>query len=395
MNVPHTITNTAELITQYQPNAPIYLFCSDTLEQQVNRFKSGFDGALGYAVKSNPDPRVIRALGAMGVRNFDVASLAEVKAVARAVPEARLLYDNPIKSAEEIKIAYHEYSTRVFAIDDLIELKKIDAIAKGDSGVNIVVRFKIDDAEAVYDLSTKFGCSANDAAALLKEANALGYKTSLTFHVGSQCTKATSYTNYITQAAAIAKSAAVPLAMVNVGGGFPSPYLEADLPKLSAYFAEIRTAWNEHFEGVETELVCEPGRALVDTSVTLLTRVKHRRQGDVVYINDGVYGAFMEQVFSPIEHPVRHFRADGSEVAVDITRPFTVFGPTCDSIDKLYYQPKLNIDIREGDYLEWGLMGGYGSATATQFNGFESNQYVTVEEAFDYPRSVMSNLGTA
>jgi len=394
MNIPHTITKTSELISQHQPNAPVYLFCPDTLQQQVNRFKSGFEGALGYAVKSNPDPRIIRALGAMGVRNFDVASLTEVKSVCRAVPEARLLYDNPIKSADEIEIAYREYNTRVFAIDDLIELNKIHRIVKGDSSVNIVVRFKIDDAEAVYDLSTKFGCHANDAAALLKEAHGYGYQTSLTFHVGSQCTKATSYTNYIAQAAAISKSAAVPLAMINVGGGFPSPYLEADLPKLSAYFDEIRNSWAEHFASTDTELVCEPGRALVDTSVTLLTRVKHRRQGDVIYINDGVYGAFMEQVFSPVEHPVRHFRADGSEVAVDITRPFMVFGPTCDSIDKLYYQPKLNIDIREGDYLEWGLMGGYGSATATQFNGFESNQYVTVEEPFDYPRSVMSNLGS-
>ncbi len=393
MALPHQTSSVSDLIAQHSPTQPIYCFSPVALQRQVDRFSDLFAGTMGYAVKSNPDPRIIRALGSMGVTSFDVASLNEVKSVKRAVPNARLLYDNPVKSAEEIQIAYNDYEVQVFALDDLIELEKIHAITKGDPSVMMVVRFKIEDADAVYDLSTKFGADSDTAVALLQRANQLGYRLALTFHVGSQCTRANSYANYIDEAANIVKRANVNLAMLNVGGGIPSPYLEAQLPKLAQFFDEINTGWNQHFAGTKTELVCEPGRGLVDTCVTLLTKVKHRREEPVVYLNDGVYGGFMEQIFSPIEHPVVHYKADGSAVTSSDKSAFTVFGPTCDSIDKLYYQPELNSSIAEGDYLEWGLMGGYGSATATVFNGFESNQYITVDEAFDYPSAVNEMLG--
>lgn len=392
MSLAHNSASTAALIKSHQPEQSVYCFSPKALQQQVSRYQAAFEGTLGYAVKSNPDARIIRTLGALGVTSFDVASINEVKDVRRAVPNARLLYDNPIKSQLEISTAYKELDVRVFALDDMIELEKIDRITQGDSNVVMVVRFKIDDAEAVYDLSTKFGCNSDVAVELLQRADQLGYKTALTFHVGSQCTRANSYTNYVAEAASIVAKAGVDISMLNVGGGFPSPYLDAELPKLHRYFDEVNSAWQHYFANTNAELVCEPGRGLVDTCVTLLTKVKHRREQPVVYLNDGVYGGFMEQVFSPIELPVRHYRADGTAVHEQATAAFTVFGPTCDSIDKLYYQPQLHQSIAEGDYLEWGLMGGYGSSTATKFNGFESNLYVTVDEAFDYPAAVQSML---
>ena len=60
--------------------------------------------------------------------------------------------------------------------------------------------------------------------------------------------------------------------------------------------------------------------------------------------------------------------------------PFTIFGPTCDPSDCLPRALDLPGDIRAGDYLEFGLAGAYGSATATRFNGFDSQYYVNVRE---------------
>ncbi len=374
--------NVQDMIKTLAPEQPVYCLSPNVLQQQVNCFIKGFKGTVGYAVKANPAPEVIRALFEAGISTFDVASLTEIELLRQIAPTATLLYDNPVKSRSEIRRAYEEFNVRSFALDDAIELQKIADIVGDDPEVELTVRFKIADATAVYDLSKKFGANEDVAIELLQQASALSYKTALTFHPGSQCTDPASYTNYIIKAAEIAKRSGVKVSMLNVGGGFPTPYLEAKIPALEAYFEAIREAWETHFDIEGCQLVCEPGRALVDSSVSIVTQVKHRREEDVVYLNDGIYGGFMEQIFSPIEMPLRFFKIDGELTGP--TRPFVAFGPTCDSLDKFGYELPLVDSIAEGDWIEFGLQGGYGSSTATQFNGFTSKDYVLVEEGFNY-----------
>ena len=85
---------------------------------------------------------------------------------------------------------------------------------------------------------------------------------------------------------------------------------------------------------------------------------------------------------------MRAFR--GEEELTGDCDAFTVWGPTCDSLDVLAHKPILPMDIGQGDWLEFGLMGGYGSSTATVFNGFTSNRYVFVDEGFPYPDGVLN-----
>jgi ornithine decarboxylase len=95
--------------------------------------------------------------------------------------------------------------------------------------------------------------------------------------------------------------------------------------------------------GTDTTLISELDRCLVDPCISLLCQVKHRREDQTLFINDGVYGGFMEQLFSPIVHPVRAFR--GVEVLTGDFGAFTVWGPTCDSLDVLAHQPILPMGI--------------------------------------------------
>jgi len=218
--------------------------------------------------------------------------------------------------------------------------------------------------------------------------SAAGYRCGLTFHPGSQSTDAGAYREYIEKAAENVKAAGVAIVSLNVGGGFPSRYLGESLPDLQDYFSAIGDAFDSAFGGTETTLISEPGRCLVDSCISLLCQVKHRRDDHTVFINDGVYGGFMEQLFSPIVHPVRAFR--GAEALTGDCAPFTVWGPTCDSIDILAHKPMLPEDVAEGDWIEFGLMGGYGSSTATEFNGFTSNRYVFVDEGFPYAEGILN-----
>jgi ornithine decarboxylase len=58
--------------------------------------------------------------------------------------------------------------------------------------------------------------------------------------------------------------------------------------------------------------------------------------------------------------------------------PRTVFGPTCDSLDRLPGEPALPEDAAEGDAVLFHGMGAYSGTTATRFNGFGALTVATV-----------------
>ena len=67
------------------------------------------------------------------------------------------------------------------------------------------------------------------------------------------------------------------------------------------------------------------------------------------------------------------------------TQWYRVFGPTCDSVDRLPPRFHLPIDLRDGDWIEFDQVGAYSSALTTSFNGFRSDRFV---EVFDDPISM-------
>ena len=369
-----------EVISHLSPDFPLYCFSPRELKRRVNEFQVGFPGDVGFAVKSNAAEIVLRAVAAAGVKVFDVASLDEIRRIRAIAPAAEILYDNPVKSPAEIREAYELHGVRSFAIDDSEEFDKLRAIVGADPQVQISVRFKLPGSHAVHNLSRKFGATEPEAIMLLRRVALAGYQPALTFHPGSQCTNPLAYAEHITAAARIRQKAAVSINMLNVGGGFPAPYLDEAVPPLSAFFRAIDSAYRANFIRSECRLVCEPGRALVATSASLLCQVKHRRRGHTLFLNDGIYGGFMEQFVTAMTLPNRAFR--GTEPLRGPTAEFEVFGPTCDSTDRFTLPLRLPEDIAQGDWIEFGLMGAYGSVTSTRFNGFSSDRYVLVDNGF-------------
>lgn len=376
--------DTAHVISATTPDHPLYCLCQSQLRAQAKRFQQGFPGQTAYAVKANAHPMIVATLADTGMTHFDVASMNEIELVRGLAPAATLLYDNPVKSRDEIGRAYRDCGVRSFALDDVIELRKIAETVGNDPSVQMNVRFKLPKVMPGQDLSSKFGATMDVAAGLLRDVAQAGYRPALTFHPGSQCTDPMAYDEYIEGAASVVAAAGVQLSMLNVGGGFPAPYRNASVPPLVEYFRVIEKAFRRHFPGTGTLLVCEPGRSMAAGSVSLLTRVKHRRAGRTVYLNDGVYGGLLEHMMFRISTPVRAFRA--GRPLRGATAEFEVFGPTCDSTDRLPLTVPLPEHIGEGDWVEFGMMGAYGSATATRFNGFESDRYVEVIRGFPIAR---------
>jgi len=58
--------------------------------------------------------------------------------------------------------------------------------------------------------------------------------------------------------------------------------------------------------------------------------------------------------------------------------PRTIFGPTCDSFDRLPGKLELAGDMQVGDYVLFDGLGAYSVAMSTAFNGYGLHQIVTV-----------------
>jgi ornithine decarboxylase len=366
------------------PEAPIFCYSAEVVHSRAYCFLTGFPGEVAYAVKANSDPDVLLTLAACGIDTFDVASVEEMALVRSLVPHAVLHYHNPVKSRSEIARAYRLYGCRRFAADDAGEIAKIAAIVGDAPGIEIAVRFRLTtNGDSAHDFSSKFGATPEEAVGLLQQVVAAGHTPVLTFHPGSQCLKPSAYARHIAEAARIAETARVGLAVLNVGGGFPARYLASNVPPLEDYFRAIAASVDAAFGPERPALECEPGRGLVAPAISLLTRVKLVKLArHEVYINDGIYGALMEVNQMPCLLPRYRVIRDGVTVAGE-TAAFVLYGPTCDPIDRFPVALELPLDIAEDDYIEFDTLGAYGAATATRFNGYHSRETVPVRRIFD------------
>ncbi len=357
-------------LVRHRPDHPVFLFSPATLAATARRFQAGFPGDVTYAVKANPAPEVLATLAAAGIDGFDTASPAEMREVREVAPEARLNYHNPVRSPDEVA-AGRRFGARSWSVDRLSELDKLHGLAPG---TEIAVRLRLPVGGAAYDFGSKFGADPELAAEILSRAAARGHAPAITFHPGTQCPDGAAWARYVGTAAEVAARAGVRLARLNVGGGFPA-HRDTDAPDLEAIFDAIARAARAAFAEVPP-LACEPGRAMVAEAVTLGLRVKSVAD-EALTLNDGVYGALGELRDLPAPARLRVISPAGIERRAE-PRPRTVFGPTCDSLDRLPAPLELPGDIAEGDYLVVPGMGAYGAALVTGFNGYGTRAVVTL-----------------
>ena len=276
---------------------------------------------------------------------------------------------------DEIVTALNTHKVRHFVVDDRTGFERIAQRVADPSRIEFTVRIRPARNMSLHDFRSKFGAEPDDAAVLLKEIAKRGFKTGLTFHPGSQCCDPAAFVALIFDAAGVARSASVTPATLNVGGGFPARYSGADIPPLEHFFRDIRDAFIRVFDSSKTRLICEPGRALSAPTMSLLTQVKHRRENGDIFLNDGIYGSLAEPNLIPIRPPVRFWR--GAGLLIGATSPARIYGPTCDPIDVLPERLQIPEALATGDWMEFGLLGAYSTATMTNFNG-----YGCVETAF-------------
>jgi ornithine decarboxylase len=354
-------------------DAPCLVVDLDVVRDNYQAFAKALpDTRVFYAVKANPAPEVLTLLAKLG-SCFDTASIPEIEMVlAAGAPAERISYGNTIKKERDIARAF-QLGVRLFAVDCKAEVEKV---ARQAPGSKVFCRFLHDCAGAEWPLSRKFGCDSAMAVEVLEHAHWLGLVAhGVSFHVGSQQRRTQAWDAALKSAAAIFRACAergINLAMVNLGGGFPTRYLK-EVPAVKSYGTAIFRALRKHFGNAIPETIIEPGRGMVGNAGVIeaeVVLVSKKSEGDDVrwvYLDIGKFGGLAETMDESIRYPIRTPR-DGGDLAACV-----IAGPTCDSMDVLYEKEPymLPVSLEIGDKV---LIEGTGAYTTTYsavaFNGF-------------------------
>lgn len=347
-----------------------------SLEQIEDNYKLLTDNLPGvnvyYAVKANPDERIVRKLASLG-SSFDVASDGEMLALASyGIKPERIVYANPVKTPSGLAVAKNT-GVYKFTFDSESEIGKM---AKAVPGGTVLLRIRVDNPQALVDLNKKFGAHPDDAMHLLRMARAQGLDVAgLCFHVGSQSTSTKAYSEAFVLSRRIFDQAAAEgfnLRILDIGGGFPIPSLSEDID-IVGMLRKIQSDIDQYFP--DTEIWAEPGRYICGTAVNLITRVigTQVRNGQPWYfLDEGLYGTFSGVIFDHWDFHLETFKKEKRVAA-------TIAGPSCDSLDIMFTE-KLIEPLAIDDLILVPNCGAYTSASATVFNGFSKAPIIAWED---------------
>ena len=359
-------------IAAHDFDRPTLVLDVDAVERQFQALRAGLGRAhVHYAVKANPHEAIITRLVALG-SGFDAASRGEIELVlGQGADPGRISFGNTIKRASDIRFA-HQAGIDLFAADAEAELEKI---AENAPGARVYIRVLVDNPEADWPLSRKFGCACDKVLSLLGYAGALGLVPyGLSFHVGSQTREARMWTGTLDQVAVVwrqAQAAGFDLQLLNIGGGFPAFYGE-DVQHPTAYAASVMDLVADRF-GEVPQIMAEPGRGLVAEAgaiaaeVLLVSRKSDTDLHRWVYLDIGRFSGLAETEGEAVRYQFVTPR-DG-----EATGPCVLAGPSCDSVDVLYEKRPLPLPLtlRAGDKVMIRNCGAYTSTySSVGFNGF-------------------------
>ncbi|MFF4184972.1 type III PLP-dependent enzyme [Streptomyces sp. NPDC001691] len=346
--------------------------------------------AVRFAMKACPVDEVLDCLAGHGA-GFDAASPREIEqAIRTGVPLDRIHYGNTIKSDENIADAYR-MGVRDFATDSV---EDVAAIAQHAPGARVFCRLATSGEGALWGLSQKFGCSADDAVRVLEAARAAGLSPSgLSVHVGSQQMTSEGWQSALddlTDLVAVLNGRGILLDRVNLGGGLPAlgcldkrgRPLDPPLDKIFAVLREGMQRLSE-VSASPLEFLMEPGRHLVADHGAIRARVSRlstRRGHDGerqnwLYLSCGKFNGLyeMDELQYRLEFPGH---AGGRYV------PAVVAGPTCDSDDAYDHEAGLvqvPAGAASGDPVWIHSCGAYAVGYTTQgFNGFGPLPYTCI-----------------
>lgn len=287
-----------------EKRTPFYLYDPAILRRRQQQLRAALPKEIKiyYAVKANPNVRLIRELGGL-YDGVDIASKGEmIRAIEAGVKPEAMSFAGPGKSIEELRFAI-KYKVGTISVESERELEHIrELCCQLNAVANILIR-----VNPAFELAKsgmkmgggaqQFGIDSERVPSLIKS---LARDATIRFNgihifAGSQNLTAgailEAFHSILRYAENLAAEIDGPLLIVNLGGGFGIPYFEKDeelnLPQISDGLGRLLEGSRERLP--QTHFKIELGRYLVGESGLYVCRVLYRKisRGQVFLVTDG------------------------------------------------------------------------------------------------------------
>ncbi len=357
---------------------PVYVYSTATLERHYTVFRDAFARRkvlVAYAVKANPNLSVLKTLARLGA-GADTVSEGEIRrALAAGVPPDRIVFSGVGKTRRELAFAV-EIGVSEINVESEPELDLLSEVSELlDAKPAITFRVNPDVAAgghakiATGKSDNKFGVSFSEAERLYAKASADPHLNPIgvSCHIGSQITDLAPMSEAFAKMRGLVeklRAGGLHVERLDLGGGLGAPYFDSpDPPEPAEYAAAVESV----LEGLDIELVFEPGRVISANAGVLLSRVIHvheRPEGRRFLVVDGAMNDLVRPAMYDAFHDIR---------PVETPRPganlsaYDVVGPICETGDTFCRDRELP-PLNAGDLVAFMTAGAYGSAMSSEYN---------------------------
>jgi len=374
------------LVKKY--GTPLYVYSQRTLTEhfeKLDRALAPLDHLICFAMKSNSNQAVLRALADLG-GGFDIVSEGELRrALAAGASAERCVFAGVGKTEAEIEFALRQgvYSFNAESEPELIRINRIAARLKKIAPVSVRVNPNVD-AHTHAKITTgtyenKFGIAIEQIegvyarAAKLKNLRLRG----LQMHIGSQLTSVQPFEEAVRKVLPLVQGlqARHGLEFLSIGGGLGIIYDHALASGSSAWWQSPRArkiltpaiyakTLVPLLQPLGLRILLEPGRFISGNAGILVTRIEYVKQTG--HKNFLIVDAAMNDLIRPAFYEAYHEiapldRHNGKLISSDVV------GPICESGD-FFAKDRPLPKLGEGDCLALLSAGAYGFVMASNYN---------------------------
>ena len=356
---------------------PCYVYSAATLKRHARVIAEAFEGQdclIAYSVKANGNLAVLSTLAQEGC-GADVVSGGELQRALKAgIPASRIVFSGVGKTAPEMDLAL-EKGIHQFNVESAGELRLLSKVASAlGRKAPIALRVNPDVAAGGHpNISTgkkgdKFGIPWSEAEALYAEAATLpGIEVvAVDVHIGSQIGDLVPMRAAFEKIVGLTRrlrEAGHKISRIDVGGGLGIPYKAGDAPAPPSAYASMIA---EVMEGMDVQVILEPGRVIAGNSGVLLTTALYEKPApDRTFL---ILDAGMNDLMRPALYDAHHDIVPLKEPTADTqTATYDVVGPICESTDKFAVARELP-KVAAGDRLAFMSAGAYGAVLSSAYN---------------------------
>ncbi|MCQ2143290.1 MAG: diaminopimelate decarboxylase [Bacteroidales bacterium] len=360
---------------------PVWYYDLEVLSETIETLKAiaGDKGiAIHYALKANPDERIVAMMAAAGF-GADCVSGGEVALAAKqGIPADRIFYAGVGKTDREIRESI-DLGVR-FNVESLEELYVVNAFA-GEMGktarVSLRLNPNVDGRTLKYITSglhdNKFGLPPHDvdsAIEMLKASGNIVFE-GLHFHIGSQITSVRKVfgelCGKVREAVRYFEERGIDVKCINLGGGLGIDY---ENPSKSPDFEGWLGTIAEGLKDLRPRTIeLEPGRSLVAGCCSLISRVlfvKHGENKDFMILDAGMSELLRPALYGSF-HLIENLSAEAERKAFREQSLYDIVGPICESSDTWGRDRRMPLSVR-GDVVAIRSAGAYGKSMSSTYN---------------------------